>query len=165
MQMNRLLVVILTMMLSVVSTSISAAEELFDTKAAEKHIEQGITFLKAKNFDAAIKEFDEASVILPDAESYYYLGYAYYLKGRSGDTESRKRSLEYFDKVYEIDPNFSPTRYKPGETEMMETKKPPKQESATPPASPKPEQPAQPALPEQPAQPGQPAPQAEHPRM
>ncbi len=160
--MNRLLVIILTMMLSVVSTSIYATEELFDTRAAEKHIEQGITFLKAKNFDAAIKEFDEASVILPDAEAYYYLGYAYYLKGRSGDTDSRKRSLEYFDKVYEIDPNFSPTRYKPGETEVMEIKKPSKQEAGTPSAA---VPPAQPAQPEQPGQPAQPAPPAEQPRM
>ena len=160
--MNRLLVFILTMMLSVVSTSIYAAEELFDTKTAEKHIEQGIAFLKAKNFDAAIKEFDEASVILPDAESYYYLGYSYYLKGRSGDADSRKKSLEYFDKVYEIDPNFSPTRYKPGEVEVIETKKPSKQEAATPPA---PAQPGKPAQPEQPAQPSQPSSPAEQPKM
>jgi len=159
MKMNRVLVFFLAMMLSVVSTSIYAAEELFDTKTAEKHIEQGIAFLKAKNFDAAIKEFDEASVILPDAESYYYLGYSYYLKGRSGDADSRKKSLEYFDKVYEIDPNYSPTRYKPGEAEVIETKKPPKQEAATAPA------PAQPSQPEQPPQPAQPASPAEQPKM
>ena len=91
--MNRLLVLVLTIILSIISTSGYAAEELFDTKTAEKHIEQGIAYLKAKNFDAAISEFDEASVILPDAEAYYFLGYAYYLKGRSGDYSV----LELFD--------------------------------------------------------------------
>ncbi len=163
--MNRLLVIILTILLSVVSTSVYAAEDLFDTNAAEKHIDQGIVFLKAKNFDAAIKEFDEASVILPDAESYYYLGYAYYLKGRSGDADSRKKSLEYFDKTYEIDPNFSPTRYKPAEAEVTEPRQPAKQEAATPPAAPQPARPAEPAQPAQPGQPVQPAPPAEQPRM
>ena len=92
-----------------------AAEELFDTATAAKHLEQGIVFLKAKKFDPAIKEFEEAATVNPDAEAYYYLGYAFYLKGRSGDEESRKKSRDNFEKAYEINPNFSPTRYKPAE--------------------------------------------------
>jgi tetratricopeptide (TPR) repeat protein len=168
-KMNRLLVLVLTIILSIISTSGYAAEELFDTKTAEKHIEQGIAYLKAKNFDAAISEFDEASVILPDAEAYYFLGYAYYLKGRSGDADSRKKSMESFEKAYEIDPNFSPTRFKPAETDMMGAQQAPKQEEATSPASAQtatqaqPSQPAQPQ-PEQQAQPAQPAPPAEQPK-
>ena len=113
---SRLLACILMIMVSIVSVSVFAEEELFDTKTAEKHIEKGIAHLKAKNYDAAITEFEESSEIVPEAESYYYLGYAYYMKGRTkDDSESRKRSMENFEKAYEIDPNFTPTRFKPAE--------------------------------------------------
>jgi tetratricopeptide (TPR) repeat protein len=163
MNMNRLLLLVLALMLSVVSLSAYAEEELFDSKAAEKHIEQGIAYLKAKNFDAAISEFEESSLTYPDAEAYYFLGYAYYLKGRSGDADSRKKSMENFEKAYEIDPNFSPTRFKPAEQGMIETQEAPKQEeaAATPPAA---TQPAQPAQPEQQAPPVQPAPAVDQPK-
>lgn len=99
----------------IVATSAFAADDLFDTATASKHIDQGLALLKAKKFDRAINEFEEAATINPDAEAYYYLGYAYYLKGRSGDEASRKKSRENFAKAYEIDPNFSPTRLKPTE--------------------------------------------------
>jgi tetratricopeptide (TPR) repeat protein len=112
---SRLLACILTTVISIVSVSAYAEEELFDTKAAEKHIEQGIAHLKAKNYDAAINEFEESTAILPEAESYYYLGYAYYMKGRKQNGESRKKSMENFEKAYEIDPNFTPSRFKPAE--------------------------------------------------
>ena len=113
---SRLLACILMIMVSIVPVSAFAEEELFDTKAAEQHIEKGIAHLKAKNYDAAITEFEESSAIVPEAESYYYLGYAYYMKGRTkGDGDSRKRSMENFEKAYEIDPNFTPTRFKPAE--------------------------------------------------
>ncbi len=101
-----------------------AEEELFDTQAATQHLDQGISYLKAKNFDSAIKEFEAAADINPDAEAYYYLGYAYYLKGRTGDRESRSKSREYFDQVYEIDPNFSPSRFKPAEQVPAQAKQP-----------------------------------------
>jgi tetratricopeptide (TPR) repeat protein len=112
---KRTLIFVLTAMISMVAASAFAADELFDTAAASKHIEQGISFLKAKNFDAAIREFDKSAVIAPEAEAYYYLGYAHYMKGKNSDGESRKKSLENFEKAYEIDPNFTPTRYKPSE--------------------------------------------------
>jgi outer membrane protein assembly factor BamB len=87
-----------------------SAEELFDTKAATQHTEKGIAHLKAKNYDAAAKEFEESSAISPDAEAFYYLGYAYYMKGKiSNDGESRKKSMENFDKAYELNPNFTPS--------------------------------------------------------
>ncbi len=112
---NRTLVFVLAILVGLAPLIGNAEEELFDTKAASEHIEKGITHLKEKNFDAAIAEFEESASISPEAEAYYYLGYAYYLKGRSGDVESRKLSRENFEKAYEIDPNFSPTRYKPPE--------------------------------------------------
>jgi len=122
---NRSLIVALTIMACMVAAPAYPADELFDTATASKHIDQGISFLKAKDFDAAIKEFDEAATIAPEAEAYYYLGYAYYMKGKKGDGENRKMSLDYFDKAYGIDPNFSPTRYQPSEPAPPRTATPP----------------------------------------
>jgi tetratricopeptide (TPR) repeat protein len=92
------------------NTSAFSADELFDTKAAAQHTEKGIEHLKGKDLDAAIKEFEASVAINPDAEAYYFLGYTYYLKGKTGDGESRKLSRENFDKAYELNPNFSPSR-------------------------------------------------------
>lgn len=108
----RTLIFVLTTMASMVAAPAFPTEELFDTAAALKHMEQGISFLKAKDFDAAIHEFDKSAVIAPEAEAYYYLGYAHYMKSRKVVGESRRLSRENFEKAYEIDPNFSPTRYK-----------------------------------------------------
>jgi tetratricopeptide (TPR) repeat protein len=119
MRKNRRLIIVLSILLGMSPLAGQAEEELFDTRAAAQHVEQGIALLKAKNFDAAIDEFDQAASISPEAEAYYYLGYAYYLKGRAGDGESRKLSRECFEKAYEIDPNFTPTRYKPPQPAPM----------------------------------------------
>ncbi len=119
MRKNRSLIFVLAILLGMSPLAGQAEEELFDTKAAAQHVEQGIAFLKAKNFDAAIEEFDEAASISPEAEAYYYLGYAYYLKGRGGDGESRKLSRESFEKAYEIDPNFTPRHAVPAEAAVM----------------------------------------------
>ena len=92
-----------------------AADELFDAKTAAEHMAKGIAHLNAKQYDAAINELSESATIYPEAESFYYLGYAYYMKGRKGDGESRKNAMENFEQAYELDPNFTPTRYKPAE--------------------------------------------------
>ncbi len=109
-------------------------EDLFDTKAAAAHLEKGITHLKDKKYDDAIKELEDAASINPDAEAYYYLGYAYYMKGRKGDVKSRKKSIECFDKAYELDPSFKPGRFKPAETEKQQPE--PKSQESTTPAAP-----------------------------
>jgi tetratricopeptide (TPR) repeat protein len=131
-------------MVSMVAAPAFPADELFDTAAASKHIERGISFLKAKDFDAAIKEFDESVTIAPEAEAYYYLGYAYYMKGRKIGGESRRMSRDSFEKAYEIDPNFTPTRYQPPEPA------PPQAAAPSPAAEPVAPQPAaqQPPTPE-----------------
>jgi tetratricopeptide (TPR) repeat protein len=116
MGMNRVLMIVLLIGLGSAPLTGRAAEELFDTKAAVQHLEQGIALLNSKDYDAAIAEFDEAAAISPEAEAYYYLGYAYYLKGRKGDGENRNLSRENFEKAYEIDPNFTPTRTRPAES-------------------------------------------------
>jgi tetratricopeptide (TPR) repeat protein len=139
-----------------------AEEDLFDTKAAAAHVEKGIDHLKEKKYDAAIKELEEAVTINPEAEAYYYLGYAYYMKGRKGDAESRKRSVECFEKAYELNPGFTPSRFKPAEAgEVKQRPKSTETEQAPVPATPS--QPAGPASEQQRDQkddPSQPAPKA-----
>ncbi len=155
-----------------------SADELFDTKAAAEHTEKGIEYLKGKNLDASIKELEESVAINPDAEAYYFLGYAYYLKGKAGDSESRKRSKESFDKAYELNPGFTPSRLmEPAAAEGKEAPAPPPasaqetepgeegsktnvfqgtaQPEAQPPATPEPskEQPPQPTKPPKEEQP------------
>jgi len=110
-----LVLVVMCLLLSSITAFASAEEELFDTKAAAVYLEKGLAQLRAKNVNAAIEDLEESVSINPDAEAYYYLGYAYYLKGRSGDAASRKKSIDNFDKAYELDPNFSPNRHKPAE--------------------------------------------------
>lgn len=92
-----------------------AADELFDAKTAAQHMAKGIAHLKAKQYDAAIDELSESASVYPEAEAFYYLGYAYYMKGRKGDGESRKNAMENFEQAYELDPNFTPTKYIPAE--------------------------------------------------
>jgi tetratricopeptide (TPR) repeat protein len=121
---NRSLVFVLTVMVCMAAETAYPADELFDKATASKLMEQGISFLKANNFDAAIKEFDELTSVAPEAEAYYYLGYAYYMKSRKADGDSRRLSMENFEKAYEIDPNFSPTRYKPSEPALLPATKP-----------------------------------------
>ncbi len=115
MKKNPALACIITAVAIMITAPAFSAEEPFDTATAAKHLEQGVAFLKAKNYDAAISEFEEAAEINPDAEAFYYLGYTYYLKGKKSDGENRKKSRENFEKAYEINPNFTPSRYKPSE--------------------------------------------------
>jgi Tfp pilus assembly protein PilF len=109
------LILMLALLFAVGVQMAAAEEELFDTKAAESYLEKGISHLRTKNVDAAVDALEESVSIAPEAEAYYYLGYAYYLKGRGGDGESRKRSIESFEKAYELNPQFSPSRFKPAE--------------------------------------------------
>jgi tetratricopeptide (TPR) repeat protein len=111
----RSLIFVLTVLVGMIAAPAYPADELFDSATASKHMDQGIAFLKAKDFDAAVNEFNAAAEIAPEAEAYYYLGYAYYMKSRKVDGDSRRMSKENFEQAYEIDPNFSPTRYKPAE--------------------------------------------------
>lgn len=130
-----------------------AADELFDAKTAAQHMAKGIAHLKAKQYDAAIDELSESASVYPEAEAFYYLGYAYYMKGRKGDGESRKNAMENFEQAYELDPNFTPTRYQPEEPlpsipkrKNIETRQTPTSD-ASPQQTPETPQPAQPVEP------------------
>jgi tetratricopeptide (TPR) repeat protein len=90
----------------------SGEENLFDTETAAVHRDKGIALLTAKNYQGAIAELEESVSIAPNAEAYYYLGYAYYYRGRAGDVESRKKSIECFDRAYELDSSYTPNRDK-----------------------------------------------------
>jgi len=124
------------LLLTGIISTIHAEEELFDTKTATVHLEKGLEYLKAKKFDSAISEFEESALIYPDAEAFYYLGYAYYMKGKNQDGEYREKAMENFEKAYEINPGFTPTKFKPVEPVPAVTE--PKQETAK-------EQPQQPS--------------------
>lgn len=143
----RTAVLIFCIMLGFSSAAAQAQEELFDTQAAAQYMEKGVAHLKAKKVDAAIREFEAAAEIAPDAEAYYFLGYAYYLKGRAGDAESRIRSREYFEQAYAIEPGFSPSRFKPAEPPLLEGQS--DQEPEPAPAAPEPAVPAPAAPPAQ----------------
>jgi len=95
-----------------------AEEELFDTKAAAEYRQQGIESLRHKDYNAAIEAFEDAVASSPDAESYYLLGYAYYMKGKMGDDESRIKAVENFNQAYQISPNFTPSKFKPEDITM-----------------------------------------------
>ncbi len=141
-----------------------AAEPLFDTEALAQHIDKGIEHLQAKKYDAAITEFTDATYIAPNAEAFYYLGYAYYMKGKNRkDAESRKLSMENFTRAYEIDPNFTPTRFRPEEEVGPAPKGAVKQPKAAAQPAPEPEEPQEQQFdeaPQEPAvQPEAPAPQ------
>jgi tetratricopeptide (TPR) repeat protein len=150
--MRRIMVILLVSAIVLTGMGLAyAGEELFDTKAAAVHVEKGITHLKEKKYDAAIKELEEAVTIDPDAEAYYYLGYAYYMKGKKGDAESRKKSVESFDKAYELNPSFTPSRFKPADA--GEAKQGPKStETGQVPAPAAPAQPAEPTPEKEPDQ-------------
>jgi len=110
--------VLVVMLLFIVSPALSIAEEeLFDSKAASAGLEKGMKLIKAKKYDAAVEAFEDAAATSPtiEAEALYYAGYACYLKSRTGDEDARQRSIEFFEQAYEIDPNFSPNKFKPTE--------------------------------------------------
>ena len=107
------LILIVAGLLVTTNLVFAAEEELFDTKAASLYVEQGLDHIRTKHLGDAVKALEEAVAIAPDAEAYYYLGYAYYLKGRTtGDNESRKKSIENFEKAYDLDPSFTPAKLK-----------------------------------------------------
>jgi len=113
------LILVVTLLLAVLpALNAAAAEEpLFDTEAAKAGLEKGLALVKQKKYDAAVEVFEEAAATSPEveAEALYYAGYACYLKGRAGDEDARQRSVEFFDRAYEINPNFSPNKFKPTE--------------------------------------------------
>jgi tetratricopeptide (TPR) repeat protein len=107
--------VLLVLLVMVSSPVLAADEDLFDTKAAIEMREKGRQLLNTRKYDAAIEALEEAVNTAPDAEAYYLLGYAYYMKGKAGDEESKEKAKENFDEAYTLNPNFSPSKFKPGE--------------------------------------------------
>ncbi len=103
---------IAVMMLCILPGLGHAADELFDTEASTELVKKGIEDLRAGRYDAAIEALEEAVGINPEAPAFYYLGYAYYMKGKKNDGENRTKAMENFDKAYELDPNFTPIKIK-----------------------------------------------------
>ncbi len=128
--MKKIALFIIAILIMGFQSSISNAEgDLFDTKTAAALFDKGMQHLNGKKLDEAAGAFEESLAIAPDPRTYYFLGYTYYLKGKTGDEDSRKKSIENFESAYELDPSFTPTRYQPSDK--------------TEPAKPDQEQPAQ----------------------
>ena len=125
---------IVMILLCIVPAFSQAAEDLFDTGAAAALVEQGVKDLKSGRYDAAIDALEESVGINPDAQAFYYLGYAYYMKSKKENGESRAKSRESFDKAYALDPNFTPGKMKLGEgapkTDETATQLPPAEPAA-----------------------------------
>ena len=71
---DRAIVIILTALLSFISPMVYAADEVFDTQGATLHIDKGIAYLKAKNYNAAIKEFEASAEIAPRGRTLLLFG-------------------------------------------------------------------------------------------
>ena len=108
------------MMLCILPGLGHAADELFDTEAATALTNKGIADLTLGHYDAAIEALEESVGIDPQAPAFYYLGYAYYMKGKKTDGENRTKAMENFDKAYELDPGFTPIKIKPSEPAAAE---------------------------------------------
>jgi len=111
MKTKTLTLLIVTTLLCIMPAFSQAAGDL---GAATALVNQGVNDLKAGRYDAAIKTLEESVGINPAAEAFYYLGYAYYMKGKKGNAESRGKSRESFAKAYELDPHFTPGNVKLG---------------------------------------------------
>lgn len=105
---NKPVIFVAVMMLFILPGLGNAADELFDTEAATVLVDKGVADLKAGRYDAAIEAFEESVGINPEAPAFYYLGYAYYMKGKKSNGENRLKAMDNFDKAYELDPNFTP---------------------------------------------------------
>lgn len=112
---NKPVIFVAVMMLFILPGLGNAADELFDTEAATVLVDKGVADLKAGRYDAAIEAFEESVGINPEAPAFYYLGYAYYMKGKKSNGENRVKAMDNFDKAYELDPNFTPMNISTGE--------------------------------------------------
>src|SRR6185436_18243475 len=81
----------------------AAADELFDTKAADAHFQEGLKLYFKQQYEAANKEFEEAIKINPDnAKAYYFIGYSYY------KLKNMPKAMETFEQAYHLDQRYSP---------------------------------------------------------
>ncbi|MBI3609076.1 MAG: tetratricopeptide repeat protein [Nitrospirae bacterium] len=97
-------------MLILFSAGLSSAfaAEMFDADAARHHFNAGLDRYFKKDYEGAIREFEEAARIDPEsANAYYFMGYSYY------KLKDMKKAMEVFDEAYEADAKYSPLRRLP----------------------------------------------------
>ena len=95
---------------------LAAADELFDTKAADAHFQEGINLYFKQQYEDANKEFEEAIKINPDdAKAYYFIGYSYY------KLKNMPKAMETFEQAYHLDQRYSPIpqTHPPGQPESL----------------------------------------------
>jgi tetratricopeptide (TPR) repeat protein len=106
--MNRLIGAVL-LAISVGLASVLAGE-LFDAEEAKQHFNAGLDLYFKKDYQNAIKKFEEAAQIDPEnANAYYFMGYAYY------KLKDMKKAMEVFDQAYEVDAKYSPLKNAPAD--------------------------------------------------
>jgi len=71
--------------------------------AQDDSFQKGLSAYMKGDYSSAVTYFKEHVARVPDAEAYYFLGYASYELGLTKDAE------DYFREAYLIDPNFTPT--------------------------------------------------------
>jgi TolA-binding protein len=70
--------------------------------AEDDSFERGLSSYMKRDYSSAVAYFKEHVARMPDAEAYYFLGYASYELGQTKDAAG------YFREAYLIDPNFTP---------------------------------------------------------
>ena len=92
-----------TAVLCLFLSGLASADELFDTRAADAHFQQGLKLYFKQQYENAVTEFEEATKIDPDnAKAYYFLGYSYY------KLKDMPKAMETFEEAYHLDQRYSP---------------------------------------------------------
>jgi len=66
----------------VIALAVVLASGLLFAATPEQYLAQGNTFLKAKQYDKAIQYYNASAKMKPTDSAYYYMGLAYYMKGK-----------------------------------------------------------------------------------
>src|SRR6185295_2334779 len=95
---NRLTLLCGTGFLCLLLGGFARADELFDTKAADAHFQEGLKLYFKQQYKDATKEFEEAIKIDPEnAKAYYFIGYSYY------KLKNMPKAMETFEQAYHLD--------------------------------------------------------------
>ena len=97
-----------SMVLLMVCASLSAERDTFA---------KGLTAYMKRDYRTAVVHLKEYVAHQPDANAYYFLGYASY------EMNQMKEAAEYFREAYLIDPNFTPKITGHGKTKQRRTRK------------------------------------------
>lgn len=93
MKLNVSKVIVLAVLIILISTGM-----LFAAASAQSYMDNGVKFIKAKQYDKAIQYLAYSVKMQPTTNGYYYLGYAYYSKG------DKANALSNFQQALKLNP-------------------------------------------------------------